>query len=210
MKSTFNYISTVIFFLFLALGVSIYYTQSNQILFLIINSKHNILPVQIWEFINFVSYRKYLILQILLLLITFLFKKEKLANVVLLIITYFVVFAALKIGFGEARPYITLDINTFYWLNMYEDAVKSAYQSFPSGHVGNMAVFAFALSSMFFKDSRFLQFLMLLLVIITGITRICTGWHWPLDVIASGLIGFLLVKICMSLNLSKRNKANNY
>ena len=127
-----------------------------------------------------------------------------------MIITYFVVFAALKIGFGEARPYITLDINTFYWLNMYEDAVKSAYQSFPSGHVGNMAVFAFALSSMFFKDSRFLQFLMLLLVIITGITRICTGWHWPLDVIASGLIGFLLVKICMPLNLSKRNKANNY
>lgn len=210
MKSKLSYTSSVIFALFLVLGVGIFVTQSNQTLFLKINSMHNILPVHIWEFINFVSYRKYFILQILLLLITLLFKKEKLANVILLIIAYFVVFAALKLAFGEARPYVILDTNTFYWLNMYEDAAKNAYQSFPSGHAGNMAVFGFAISSMFFDKSKFLQFLMLLLVMVVGISRICTGWHWPLDVIASGLIGYLLVKICMHLDLSKRNQVNNY
>ena len=52
----------------------------------------------------------------------------------------------------------------------------------------------------FFSNNKIGQFLMLLLVILTGLARICTGWHWPLDVIASGLIAYLLVKICFAFN----------
>jgi membrane-associated phospholipid phosphatase len=44
---------------------------------------------------------------------------------------------------------------------------------------------------------------MLLLLILTAFARICTGWHWPLDVIASGLIGYLLVKVCFAINLKR-------
>ena len=202
MKCIFKCSSAFIFGVFLILGVGIFITNTNQNLFLLINSMHNIIPVHIWEFMNFVSYRKYLILQILLLLITYIWKKDKFLNVILVIVAYFVVFAGLKIIFGEARPYVILDTNSFYWLNMYEDAIKSANQSFPSGHVGNMAVFAFTLNILFFKKSKFLQMLMLLLVVFTGITRICTGWHWPIDVIASGLIGYILVKVCFAFTLS--------
>ena len=208
MKFLSKFHSILIFAFFLILALGIYQSNINHSLFFTINSFHNLLPVKFWEFINLLAYRKYLILQVLLLVITFLWKRDKLLNVIALIMAYFIVFAALKMFFGEARPYIALDPNSFYWLNMYEDAAKSAYQSFPSGHVGNMAVFAFAISSMFFDKSKLLQFLMLLLVLVTGITRICTGWHWPLDVIASGLIGYLLVKICLSINLGKANLRN--
>jgi membrane-associated phospholipid phosphatase len=44
---------------------------------------------------------------------------------------------------------------------------------------------------------------MLFLVVLTALARICTGWHWPLDVIASGVIGYILVKIVFSLNLAR-------
>ncbi len=202
--------STLIFTLFLILALGIYQSNTNHNLFLTINSFHTLLPVKFWELINVISYRKYLILQALLLVITFLWKRDKLLNIIILIMAYFIVFAALKTFFGEARPYIVLDPNSFYWLNMYEDATKNAHQSFPSGHVGNMAVFAFAISSMFFDKTKLLQFLMLLFVLITGVSRICTGWHWPLDVIASGLIGYLLVKICLSIRLGRANSKNKY
>ena len=210
MRFLFKFNSALIFILFLILALGIFVSHSNQSLFLAINSFHALVPVEIWKFFNILSYRKYFILQILLLIITFIWRRNKLPNVMLLIIAYFVVFAGLKILFGEVRPYVVLDLNSFYWLNMYEDAVKSSHYSFPSGHVGNIAVFAFAISSMFFDKSKPLQFLMLLLVLVTGITRICTGWHWPLDVIASGLIGYLLVKICLSIKLYKANSKNKY
>lgn len=192
-----------IFGAFLVLALVIFFTGTNQSLFLAINSKHEVLPVVVWEVLNFVSYRKFMILPVLLLIITYIWRREKLLNIILLIISYFVVFGVLKVLFGEARPYMVFDPKTFYWLNMFEDAKGSAFHSFPSGHVGNIAMFAFAISAMFFQNKRSLQFLMLLVVVITGFARICTGWHWPLDVIASGLIGYLLVKLCLCVKLRK-------
>lgn len=192
-----------LFFVFLILALGIGFSGVNHNLFLVINSHHALLPDGIWLTFNFVSYSKYFILPILLLLITLSMRREKAANIVLLIIAYYIVFAILKKLVGEARPYIVLPEGSFYWLNHYENAVKSAYKSFPSGHTGNMAMFAFAISSMFFDNKKGLQFLMLLLVLFTAFARICTGWHWPLDVLASGLISYVLVKICLSINLSR-------
>lgn len=192
-----------IFTVFLIIALGIWLSGINHQLFIKINAHHSLLPDQYWMFFNLVSYSKFFILPVLLLLITVVKKREKLANIVLLIIAYYVIFAALKKLVGEARPYIVLPENSFFWLNYFEDAVKSAYKSFPSGHTGNMSVFAFAISTMFFTNKRGLQFLMLLLVLSTGFARICTGWHWPLDVLASGLIGYILVKICLAVNLSR-------
>ena len=45
---------------------------------------------------------------------------------------------------------------------------------------------------------------MLLLVLVVGVARICTGWHWPVDVITSGLISYVLVKIILSINIAKK------
>jgi len=49
-------------------------------------------------------------------------------------------------------------------LNTFEDSVKSAYLSFPSASTGNIVFFTFTASTMFFKNNRILQFLMLLLI----------------------------------------------
>ena len=188
---------------FLVLALGIWLSGSNQALFLAINHEHGILPNVIWGAFNLLSYSKFFILPILLIVLTFSLKRERILNVLLLVIAYYVVFAALKVAVGEARPYILLPEGSFFWLNYFEDAVKSAHKSFPSGHTGNMAVFVFAISNLFFVNKKGFQFLMLLLLILTAFARICTGWHWPLDVIASGLIGYLLVKVCFAINLKR-------
>lgn len=201
-----NYFSQYwIFIFFLGLAFIMWVTGINQSLFLIINEKHNLLSDKIWKVLNFLSYSKFGILPILLLLITIIKRRNKLVNVIILIVSYYILFTLLKKAFGEARPYMVLAKNSFFWLNTFENSVKSAYHSFPSGHTGNMAVFAFAVSIMFFKNNNILQFLMLLLVILVALSRICTGWHWPLDVISGGLIGYMLVKICLSFNLYKKS-----
>lgn len=203
-KARFAWHSLVIFSGFLILAIGIWATGTNQLIFYAINHEHALLPDQVWGFFNLLSYSKFFILPVLLLLITSSLKREMLLNVILLIVSYYVVFYVLKAAVGEARPYIVLPSGSFYWLNYFEDAVKSAHKSFPSGHTGNMAVFAFAISGMFFRGKKGLQFLMLLLVIATALARICTGWHWPLDVLASGLIGYLLVKIVFALPLQRK------
>lgn len=195
--------SCVILALAIISALIILISGSNQSLFLAINSQHDLLPNGFWLLFNFFSYSKFLLVPIILISLTYFKRRELLPNVVLTIIAYFVVFATLKHLIGEARPYIALPTNSFYWLNKYEDSVKSAYLSFPSGHTGNMAIFAFSLNILFFSNKRGLQFLMLLLVILTALARICTGWHWPLDVLTSGIIGYILVKICFAINLRK-------
>ena len=201
--------SVVAFLLSVVIGLTIWFTGSNHGLFLTINQQHDLMPDKFWLTFNLLSYSKFFILPMLLIILTFVWRRDKLANVILLIIVYFAVFAGLKHLIGEARPYMVLPEGSFFWINLYENAEKSAYVSFPSGHTGNMAIFAFSLNILFFSNKKGLQFLMLALVIVTALARICTGWHWPLDVLASGLIGYLLVKICFVINLKYFKRKNH-
>lgn len=59
--------------------------------------------------------------------------------------------------------------------------------SFPSNHSTSAMVLAIALGYIF----PFFMFLFVFLAIITGILRIMAGLHYPIDVIAGLLIGFL-------------------
>lgn len=180
---------------FLVLALAIWLFKLNQPLFYFINSLHILLPTIIWKGLNFVSYSRAFILPILLLIITFIWRRDRLRQIIVLIIAYYLLFTGLKVLFGEARPYIVLPPESFFWINQFENAVNSAHHSFPSGHTGNMAVFVFALSNMFNK--AWLKVLLFLLLILVGLARICTGWHWPLDVIASVLIAYVMVQICL-------------
>lgn len=186
-----------LFMLFLLIALGIWLSGENQNLFYAINAKHNILPTAVWSFFNFVSYSHYFILPIILIFITFLLHRNKFKHIIILVVAYYLFFYVLKTLFHEARPFIVLPKDSFFWVNHYEDTLKTAYKSFPSGHTGLMAIFVFAISEMFVKKSNLVKFLLLLLVILTGFARICTGWHWPIDVLASGLIGYILVKLCL-------------
>ncbi len=188
----------------LVLMLVIWLCHINQSLFYTINHWHVILPNKVWETINMLSWSKLYILPLLLCALTFVWRREKLTNVIILVVLYYGVFYLLKAAFGEARPYIVLPQDSFFWLNNYEDAVKSAHKSFPSGHTGNAAVFVFACIRLFFNEGKISKILLLAFLFLVAITRICTGWHWPLDVLGSMVVGYILVQICLC---NKTNKA---
>lgn len=177
--------------------ITIWLTNTNHSLFFAINSQHVILPTAIWNAIIFLTLEKNGILPLLLLIITFIFRREKVVNVILLIAAYYVLFYLLKITFHEARPFIQHNPLTFHWLPQPDIATRS-YRSFPSGHTGNMAIFVFALSRLFAQNKLWLRVILLVLLVFTMLAQICTGWHFPIDVLSSALIGFILVEFYFS------------
>lgn len=205
----FPWYSIIGFLIASGLAIAIWFTGSNQELFITINQLHTILPSDVWSMINMVTYSKYFIMSGLLVLFTLFGRRDKLLNSLFLIFLFYLVVAGIKHIAHEARPYVVLAPDSFFWLKTFEDISKSAYQSFPSGHTGNVAMFAFAMNYLFFSRNKTMQFMMLLLVVIVALSRVCTGWHWPLDVLASGLISYILVKISYSLS-ARKSKGLNY
>ena len=74
--------------------------------------------------------------------------------------------------------------------------------SFPSGHTVTVFALAVALSYMFPKHKK----LFYILAFVVAFSRIYDGEHYPLDVIAGGIIGYLFAKITLFLY----NKIKNY
>lgn len=174
----------------------------NHALFFYINSHHYLLSEVMLNTINFVTWFDSGILPVSLIIITLLFRRDKLLNVILLIAAYIVVFSLLKSTFHEARPYIQHNPHDFYWLSSTpEENLEDAYRSFPSGHTGNIAVFVFALSSLFALNKVWLRTFLLLPLVLTMLVRIGSGWHFPLDVLSAALVAFILVEVTMRLPL---------
>lgn len=177
----------------------IQFTGINHALFFTINAQHALLPVSIWGWINIISSPSSGILPILLLIITACFRRHKIRQVILLIVIYYIVFYCLKISFHMPRPYIQFNPLSFYWLYWFphDNSITQAYASFPSGHTGNAAIFVFTLSYLFAQNKYWLRTLLLMFLILVMLTRICTGWHFPVDVLAGALIGFVLTRLCL-------------
>lgn len=193
------------FLVVLAIGVFIWAFNLNYSLFMFFNNYHNILPIQVWEAINYISFTRRFILPSILILLTLCFKRHQLLNVIAMIGAFYALFFGLKSVIGELRPYAVLSPNSFFFnLEVGENVITSAHKSFPSGHTGNMAIFVFSLITLFFNRIKPVKILLIALLILTGLARVCTGWHWPLDVLFSGLIGYALVKIF--LNFTQLNK----
>lgn len=191
------------YFVLLAIlaAMMIWLTGTNQALFFELNKLHILLPDSIWEGINYITYSKTYILPTLLIITTLLFQREKLLNILLLIICYYVLFNYMKEFFHEARPYIQYASTTFYWLHPGMTTEFQPYGSFPSGHTCNTAVFVFTLSCFFAQHKCWLQALLTGGLILVMLTRIATGWHFPLDVLLSAIIGYILTKIFISFPL---------
>ncbi len=192
-------LNKLLFTLFTIVALIIWGAGFNQRLFYEINGLAKYLPGKIWLIISYITYLKHLILPIILLLITFFYKKDKTLKIITLFGLYLVVFFILKKIFAEPRPFIVLPPNSFTWLIGGEDVSGSEFMSFPSGHTGLVAIFIFALNRLFFMQNtfthKFIRFISFVLLALVAIARVATGWHWPIDVIASGLIGYILVQI---------------
>lgn len=88
----------------------------------------------------------------------------------------------LKRAFGRGRPEEFLDNGAFafqHWVNDW------TYQSFPSGHSTTAIASAFVIG---FMAPRFFH-LILLIAVMTGISRVVIGMHYPTDVVAGFVVG---------------------
>lgn len=94
----------------------------------------------------------------------------------------------LKLVFSIDRPFIK-------WSDI-TPLVHSAGFSFPSDHAAVMAGLA---GAGFFIDHK-LGILLIIFAVLVGISRIVLGVHYPLDILAGWLVGFVVGSIVMNFN----------
>lgn len=85
---------------------------------------------------------------------------------------------------GRARPAEYLEAGAFHFQVLFNDW---SFQSFPSGHSATAIATAFVIG---FMAPRFFR-LVLLIAVMTGLSRIVIGMHYPTDVVAGFVIGML-------------------
>jgi membrane-associated phospholipid phosphatase len=90
----------------------------------------------------------------------------------------------LKRFFGRGRPDEFAEFGAFHFQRFIND---SSFQSFPSGHATTAVATAFAVG---FLAPRFFR-LVLLIAIMTGLSRVVIGMHYPTDVVAGFVLGML-------------------
>lgn len=175
----------------------------NYLLFALLNSHHTILPNKYWEMLENIADVRLYIYPFLLIILTVIFRRQKLFNVVILLVSSYIILSLLQSYFNISRPFMILPRGSFFWLGSYGDSDDLGYPGFPSLHIGDLAIFSFALNNLFFKDRFWVEFLVLLRILLISIARVFAGWHWPLDMLGTLLVSYLLVEICMGLKFNK-------
>lgn len=124
------------------------------------------------------------------LAVVFLFLKEGrerkiLFSIIISLIFSQVIIWLIRIFYFEPRPFVTYPITPL--IKHIADA------AFPSGHTTMMSVIAF---SYYFNKSKFSS-LFIVAMLWVGFARIYVGVHYPLDILAGIVVGFISV---VSLN----------
>ena len=97
---------------------------------------------------------------------------------------------ALKSAFARTRPSVVPHLRDV------------ASPSFPSGHALTSAVVYLTLGAvlMHVSNGRLTKFyclaMAMLVTLLTGVTRVCLGVHYPTDVIAGWIVGLLWASVC--------------
>ena len=146
----------------------------------------------------------YIIYLVISLLLCFPKKTRKygVAMVIAFLVAFLLVNVLIKPGVGRLRPYVTLKDTPFWdtyqthWANAGSHLEDD--MSFPSGHTSlNFAAFT-ALAAVLIKNKKKWAWVLLLIPVIVGITRIIRCVHYPSDVLGgmiigvfAGLIGYL-------------------
>lgn len=98
----------------------------------------------------------------------------------------------IRFFYARPRPFVQLDIDSLIY--------HSASGSFPSRH----AVSAFAIATAIRYIDRRVGRWLLLLAVITGLSRVMVGVHFPLDVLGGGVLGYWICQTALSLYAGNR------
>lgn len=125
------------------------------------------------------------------------------AMVVAFLVAYLLVNVLIKPSVGRERPYVTMLETPFgetyeaYWSSAGSHLEDD--MSFPSGHTSlNFAIFT-ALAAVLIKEKKKWAWLLFIIPVVVGISRIIRCVHYPSDVvggmilgIVAGLIGYVV------------------
>lgn len=161
-----------------------------QLLLLINLFPHNFITNNFFLFFSIAGY--YGIIWFALLALLFLYdgldnRKEVIALIIAVVLEIIIVELLLKNFFMRVRPDLSFD----------------SY-SFPSGH----ATIAFAAAYIFSKQRRYFAWFFYVLAILTAISRIYLGRHYPSDVLAGAATGIFIGFLTYDIFLKKLNFKN--
>jgi membrane-associated phospholipid phosphatase len=178
-------INLTLFIIFMACFILVLNAGINKDLFITINSFAAHICPFIWANLTFMGDT----MAACAILILFIRKRPDLvwSGIIAAIIGTLIV-NMLKIYFNAPRPPAIIDKNI---INIIGPALIG--RSFPSGHT--VTIFTLAGILMFFFRSLFVKLGLILIALLTGISRIAVGVHWPADVLAGAAIGCLCATI---------------
>ena len=178
MKSPYkiNIFLSVIFLLCL---VFVLLTGTNQTLFIHINTLAVYSNSFIWANLTFLGDS----LTACVFMLLFIRKRPDLvwSGIVASLIATLIV-NTIKFFFNLPRPPAIIDSNL---INIIGPSLF--HHSFPSGHT--VTIFTLAGILMFYFRSFFPRFLLIIIALLVGLSRIAVGVHWPEDVLAGAVIG---------------------
>ena len=194
MNSTIKIIHQNLFFytinslLFIALIIlSCIFSHSQGFIWL--NQIHTKVLTQLFEGITLFGDGWFIILLSLYLLL-FSKKNKKLAFIILLSYISSGIFSQLlKNYISTPRPLTYFEIHHYkYYLETFVNS-RVGYNSFPSGHTASIFALATVIANYF--RQKYICFLMIILSIAVGYSRIYLGHHFLIDVIFGAIIGVL-------------------
>ncbi len=169
-------------------------SDANESTFFFINQ--TILPSQsnawdwIWQNVTFLGDS----LAVVAILLPFAIGRPALVKVVFCaIVSTTLIVQSLKSGLQFPRPVMVLGLEHVHVIG---EAIQR--RSFPSGHTAAAFVLASILIR-YFRVGTFTALALIFIAVLIGISRIIVGAHWPMDVLAGAVIGWLCGYLCICL-----------
>lgn len=177
---------------FLLAGLALIAAYPKPAVFLMINTWHSLWLDRLFALITFLGDGWFIIL---LGVIFFFLRKRPLAF--LIISSYLfsgIIVQVMKRAIPTARPGLYFRMHELAYPHFSETLTIYNSASFPSGHTASAFALAASLALCVRKKSP--GFLFALLALLTGISRIYLGQHFPEDVLAGMFIGVVSTVLC--------------